>query len=131
MQEINKLKQDKACGPDGISPGIIKFLPAQWYHAILVQFNAVFSSGSYPVSWQSARMITIFKKGIRVLPKNYRAINIINCLAKLYDMVLSTQLSMWFVPYREQAGSQQGRGCVEHIVTLRLLIDLAHRKKQK
>ena len=32
-------------------------------------------------------------------------------------------------PYREQAGSQAGRGCLEHIVTLRLLCVVARRKK--
>ena len=46
-------------------------------------------------------------------------------------MVLSSRLNLWFAPFREQAGSQQGRGCIEHIVTLRLLIDLAKRRKQK
>ncbi len=35
------------------------------------------------------------------------------------------------MPYREQAGSQRGRGCIEHIVTLRLIIDFARKKKSK
>lgn len=131
LQETKKLKQDKACGPDGISPGIFKILPDQWINYIVTLLNAVFSSGSYPASWQLARMFMIFKKGNRSCPKNYRGINVINSLAKLYDMVLSTRLNMWFAPDREQAGSQRGRGCVEHIVSLRLLIDLAYRKKYK
>ena len=84
-QVVHRLKHDRACGPDGISPGIIKILPARWTYFILMLFNSVFSSGCYPVSWQTARMVTIFKKGDRTLPKNYRGINIINCLAKLYD----------------------------------------------
>ena len=130
IQEIRMLKHDKACGPDGISPGIFKLLPAQWIYFIVSLFNAIFS-GSYPASWHSARMVTLFKKGNRALTKNYRSINIINSMAKLYDMVLSSRLSQWFVPCREQAGSQKGRGCIEHIVTLRLLIDFARRKKQK
>ena len=60
--EIQKLKQDKACGLDGISSGIFKILTAQWIHFVLSVFNAVFSSGSYPLLWQSARMSMIFKK---------------------------------------------------------------------
>ena len=109
VQEIQKLKQDKACGPDGVSPGIFKLLPAQWIYFIVSVLNAIYS-GSYPASWHSARMITLFKKGNRALTKNYRSINIINSMAKIYDMVLSSRLSQWFVPYREQAGCQQGRG---------------------
>ncbi len=46
-------------------------------------------------------------------------------------MVLCSRLRQWFKPFREQAGAQQGRGCVEHIVSLRLLCDMAKRKKLK
>ncbi|CAL4059801.1 unnamed protein product, partial [Meganyctiphanes norvegica] len=41
------------------------------------------------------------------------------------------RLQQWFRPYREQAGAQAGRGCLEHITTLRLLIDFAKKKKLK
>ena len=54
----------------------------------------------------------------------------INSIATLYDMVLCSRLKQWFIPSREQAGAQAKRGCLEHIVTLRLLIDFAKRKKQ-
>jgi hypothetical protein len=30
----------------------------------------------------------------------------------------------------EQAGAQQGRGCIEHLVTLRLLVDYAKSEKK-
>ena len=51
--------------------------------------------------------------------------------AKLYDSVLNNRLQKWWTPDREQAGAQQGRGCQEHIVTLRLLMDYALSKKKK
>ena len=76
-------------------------------------------------------MFMIYKKGCRLLPSNYRGISIINSIAKLYDMILCCRLQQWFQPYREQAGAQAGRGCLEHIMTLRLLIDFAKRKKVK
>ncbi len=53
----------------------------------------------------------------------------INSITKLYDMILCARLKRCFLPYREQAGAQKGRGCMEHIVTLRLLTDIAKRKK--
>ncbi len=52
-------------------------------------------------------------------------------MAKVYDMVLCSQLESWFKPFQEQAGAQRGQGCLEHIVTLRLLIDIAKKKKNK
>ena len=51
--------------------------------------------------------------------------------AKLYDSVLNNRLQKWWTPDREQAGAQQGRGCQEHIVTLRLLMDYAPCKKNE
>ena len=62
--------------------------------------------------------------------RSYRGINIINSIAKLYDMILCSRLESWFSPFREQAGAQRGRGCMEHIVTLRLLMDIARKKKK-
>ena len=51
--------------------------------------------------------------------------------AKLYDSILNRRLGQWFQPDREQAGSQRGRGCIEHIMALRLLINFARHKRQK
>ena len=76
-------------------------------------------------------MCTLFKKGNRKDVNNYRGISIMNSMAKLYDMVLCLRLKMWFKPFREQAGAQKKRGCLEHIVSLRLLCDMARRKKLK
>lgn len=71
------------------------------------------------------------KKGDQTNVKNYRGISITNCMAKLYDMVLCSRLKQWFRPFREQAGAQEKRGCIEHIVSLRLLCDMARRRKMK
>ena len=37
----------------------------------------------------------------------------------------------WYTVCREQAGAQSKRGCIEHIVTLRLIFNVFLRKKQK
>ena len=41
------------------------------------------------------------------------------------------RLSTWFIPDREQADAQAKRSCMEHIVSLRLLIDFVICKKKK
>ena len=129
--QIKKMKVDKACGPDGVSPGLLTILPPVWLLALTTMFNTVFMSGVYPASWVRAKVVTIFKKGNRLDPNNYRGISIINSIAKLYDMILSHRLGQWFRPCREQAGAQSHRGCIEQIVSLRLLTDMARRKKLK
>lgn len=54
-----------------------------------------------------------------------------DCVGKLYDSILCNRLTLWFKPHREQAGAQQGRGCAEHIITLRLMMDYARCKRKK
>ena len=46
-------------------------------------------------------------------------------------MILCSRLEQWFKPFREQAGAKKGRGCIEQIVTLRILCDYAKKKKSK
>ena len=94
-------------------------------------FNVIFASGVYPVSWVRAIVFMIFKRGSRSCADNYRGISVINAIAKVHDMVLCHRLSLWFAPHREQAGAQSSRGCVEHIAALRLLTDVAGRRKRK
>ena len=129
--QASRIKSDKACGPDGIPPGVFKLLPADWILCIATLFNSIFNSGCYPDVWSKTKFFTIFKRGDRMNPGNYRGINVMSSIAKLYDMVLCCRLEQWFKPCREQAGAQRGRGCTEHILTLRLLTDYAKKKKRK
>ena len=130
-EQVKDLKSEKAAGVDGVPPGVLKLLPAAWILVITCLMNNLFSNSMYPQSWAIAKLFTIFKKGDKRFPENYRGITIINCLAKVYDMVLCKRLQLWFSPFREQAGSQRGRGCLEHITTLRLITEIAVKKKFK
>lgn len=96
---------------------------------LVILFNSVFLSGQYPASWTRAKLFTIFKKGEKLNPSNYRGISVTNSVCKRYDMILCHCLYQWFTPHREKAGAQKGRGCLEYVVTLRLLTDTARRKE--
>ena len=78
--QIARIKPDKACGPDGIPPGVFKLLPPHWLLCIATLFNCIFSSSCYPISWMKAKFFTIFKRGNRKDPMNYRGINVINSI---------------------------------------------------
>ena len=126
----NQVKPRKSCGPDGVSPGVFKLLPATWIVFLSLLLNIVFNT-CYPASWSLAKLNMLFKKGCMSNCNNYRSISIINNIAKIYDYILHNRLTKWFTPDREQAGAQQKRGCIEHIITLRLIIDFSFRKKEK
>ena len=128
--QIQRMKTNKASGPDGVPAAVFKAMPAQWIIYLTTLFNIIFSSAEYPVSWSTAKLTMIFKKGNRLLPENYRGISVVNAVAKLYDLVLCARLERWYRPHREQAGAQRGRSCAENILALRFLTDYAKRKKK-
>jgi hypothetical protein len=128
-RQIRNLKANKAPGPDGLPPGIIKLVPEAWINQLTIVFNKIFDN-QYPREWCLSKLITIYKKGDKMNVDNYRGISIMNALAKLYDSVLNYRLSQWCKPLPEQAGAQKGRGCVEQITTLRILIETARHTKQ-
>lgn len=125
-----QLKPGKGAGPDGVSPGLFRLLPGEWMMFLCTLVNSIFVMG-YPTSWTPARLIMLFKKGNPLNCDNYRGISVINSAAKLYDYVLNNRLMAWYKPFREQAGAQPKRGCIEHIVALRLLIEYSVRNRVK
>ena len=48
-EQINKLKSNKSCGPDGIPPGIYKLLNNEWILLLTTLFNIIFSNAIYPL----------------------------------------------------------------------------------
>ena len=109
-------------------PGIIKLLNTAWILFIVFVLNSVFFL-TYPFSWTKAKFFSIFKSGNPLEPGNYRGINIMAALPKLYDHVINNRLKQWFKSDEEQAGAKKGRGCEEQILVLRLLIDIARKTK--
>ena len=126
----SQIKSGKAAGLDGISPGLFKSLPAMWIIALTFIMNFAFYA-TYPARWSYAKLNMLHKKGSRLACDNFRGISIIESMSKIYDYILYNRLARWFIPDREQAGSQPKRSCIEQIVTLRLLISYAIAKRLK
>jgi len=128
---VRSLKMNKSGGPSGVPPGLLKLLPTSWIIFISTLFNAILQGSPYPHSWSTSKLVTLFKKGAKSACDNYRGLSLMDSFAKLYDAVLHKRLVQWWKPDVEQAGSQRGRGCTEHLVALRLLIDFAKNKRRK
>ena len=126
-----KVKANKSGGPSGVPPGLLKIMPTRWLTYLAMLFSLILSSSTYPRLWSISKLVVLFKKGPGNSCDNYRGISLMDTFAKLFDSILNKRLEQWFQPDREQAGSQRGRGCVEHLLTLRLLMDFASYKKKK
>ena len=54
---------------------------------------------------------------------NYRGLSIGDTIGKLYAKILGNRLKQWMDVDNSQAGGQEARGCIEHILALRLIFD--------
>ena len=131
MESIKESKADKACGINGISSGIFKILPFNWILCITFILNIVFHLGSLPTCWMYSKRLVTFKKGTRLCCGNYRGISINDSLYRIFDKVLYSRLTSWYIPSKEQAGCQKNRGCLDQIITIRLLSDYAKKSRKK
>ena len=71
------------------------------------------------------------KKSSRTQSKNYRAISLIQLLAKLFNFVLLRRFKKWFIPADEQTAYQEGRSCADHVFILRCMSQHSKRYKRK
>lgn len=76
---MNKLKNGKAGGPDGIINEVIKYSCNITLKSVAKLFNLISKSGHYPKQWNKSYMILLHKSGSKSDPSNYRGISLVNC----------------------------------------------------
>ena len=78
-EKLKRLKEDKACGPDGIHPKLLK----ECAEIIAIPLYQIFSrsleSGVVPADWKLANVSPIHKKGSRAVANNNRPVSL-TCL---------------------------------------------------
>ena len=83
------------------------------------------------MKWCFNKLFVLFKSGDRMFCDNYCGISIMDTLSKLYDTLIMNRLRLWVDVDKCQAGAMKKRGCLEQIMTLRLLCDYAKHMKVK
>ena len=123
--------KDNSSGPDEVAPGLIKHLPTQWIQFLVNLLNFIFMTGKFPVDWILSLLVSIFKKGPRSDCGNYRGICMIDAILKVYDRVIDKRMKKWWKPDPEQIGNQSGIACMDHVLSLHILISMCKTSKRK
>ena len=77
-----------------------------------------------PLKLCTALLYVIPKSGSLLLPKNYRRISMQQLVANLYDRIIANRLMKWVKINPEQTAFQKGKGTVDQIFLLSLIIGL-------
>ena len=95
---------------------------------VLIILNLMFLI-KYPLSLAISLLSMIPKKGNLKFMKIYRGIQMLKSFACLYDRILANRLKLWLPFNDNQTAFQKGKPTLLHIFILRILIEIAKRKK--
>ena len=92
--EISKIK--KTGGIHDISGKFIKLCSLQLSEILSNLFNRCISEGIYPLSFKTAKITPVFKKGSRNEISNHRPISVLPNLSKVFDSIIYKRVKSFF-----------------------------------
>ncbi|MCO5564505.1 hypothetical protein L7F22_018166 [Adiantum nelumboides] len=131
---IRRLQHGRSTDHTGIQSEHLIYVAATLAPFIALLFNRALAEG-LPTEWSMHTIVPIHKSGDLLDPGNYRTIMIGHTLAKLYGAVLEAELSSYAesesLRAPGQAGFRRAFSTIDHIFTLRCLIDQAKARKRQ
>ena len=94
--EIKMLDVSKAIQESDTPVKIIKANENFFAEAICFYFNKALENGKFPNCLKLANITPFFKKGPRTSKNNYRPVSILPVFSKIFERLLSRQLSEFF-----------------------------------
>ena len=105
---LSKLDVSKACGPDLLSPRLLKEGASVLSNPLSTVFNRSLSQGYFPSSWKEANVTPIHKKEDKSLPQNYRPISLLSPIGKTMERCVHKHLYNYIVEYNLLTPFQSG-----------------------
>ena len=124
-RQLNKIKNDKSSGPDGIPTEAHKHVGYLGVRQLLTKiFNAILQSGKMPDEWRESTITPIYKdKGDHMNCSNYRGIKLLSHTMKLWERVIDQRLRDIVSISDGQFGFMSGVGTTDAIFVIRTLCD--------
>ena len=120
-EAIEKLKNNKAEGIDGIPAELLKTDSEVFANILLPSITQIWSSEEIPKSWKEGIVIKLPKKGDLSQCENWRGITILNSATKVLATTILNRIELQLRD--EQAGFRRGRSCIDNSNTLRQIIE--------
>lgn len=124
---INRMKNGKAPGNDGLPIECFKADPAKMSSILHPLFTRIWDDEILPEDWKEAIIVKLPKKGDRKKCNNWRGISLLPTVSKIFTQVILNRIESTLngLLRKNQAGFRQGRSCIDHINTARIIIEQA------
>uniref|UniRef100_A0A8C5MT82 Reverse transcriptase domain-containing protein n=1 Tax=Leptobrachium leishanense TaxID=445787 RepID=A0A8C5MT82_9ANUR len=121
LQKLNNVNVNKAPGPDGIHPRVLRELCVEICKPLFLIFQDSFLSGIVPEDWRKADVVPIFKKGLKFVPGNYRPVSLTSVVGKVFEGLLRDNIQEFIGRYnvigKNQHGFMKHRSCQTNLIT--------------
>ena len=121
-ETIQSLKNGKSSGPNCIPIRLLKVLNSHISIELSVLINESFLTGIFPEQLKIAKVIPIFKKGLKTKKSNYRPISLLSNFSKIFEKVMQKRLNNFLeiceVLFCMQFGFRSGHSTDHALITL-------------
>ena len=122
---VKAIKNNKSAGSDGIVGELIKYGGNAMCEMLLTLFNSVWNNEYVLTYWREDLIVSLFKKGGREGPGNYRGTSLLNVIGKSYSRVINNHLLKYLELnnkfHEEQFFLRIGRSCIDNIPLNKLI----------
>ena len=122
LKIINNLVSEKACGVDDITNKMLKLSIHSISPLLTVLFNNLIDRNIFPNTWKLGIVTTIYKKGDKSDPNNYRPITLLNTISKIFERVLYNSMYSHLIEnsliYHLQSGFLSGHSTADQLLAI-------------
>ena len=91
-KQLKRLKRNKSCGIDSLSPNPLKDSANEISYALTYFVNLSLSTATFPSKWKTAKVTPVFKSGNKTDIENYRLISILSVISTIMEREVHSQL---------------------------------------
>lgn len=89
---LQNLNPNKAAGPDLLPTRMLKMVAKKITQVLAFIFQQSYDTSQVPSDWQLANVTTVFKKGDKTNPANYRHVSLTCILCKTMEPIVFSQI---------------------------------------
>ena len=96
--------------PDGIPASFLKQVAPRIIVVLSYLFNLSLNSSKLPYQWKQAVVISIYKKGCRNVPTNYRPLSLTKTcvMSRLFEAIISEKVLIYLLGNTQISPNQHG-----------------------
>ena len=119
-KQLEKLNQNKAAGPDGVCPRVLKTCSLQLCPILQHLFNTSLRQKTVPVLWKTSCLVPVPKKPQPAEPNDYRPVALTSHIMKVLERLLLAHLNKQVSTFQDplQFAYRNGLGVEDAIIYL-------------